>query len=1227
MAALNDLLKPFRFETDPNSPKGAKHLRHWLKIFTEFLERCEAAAGAEEARAPNRLQLLYAYVSADVFEYIEDCETYDAAITKLKSIYIKTPNIIFARHKLATRKQQSGETLEEFYQSLHLLSKDCQLRDVTAEAYRNELVRDAFINGIYSHSIRQRLLENNELTVAQAFDKARSLRTAQEHSEAYLTSADFSAAAASHPSNSSPTPDRSTQQLMTVQSSQSSAASSRLCYFCGLAFHHRDRCPAKEVFCHTCGKKGHFSKVCRSRFFQKAKSMSNCTSRIQSNFPSFSAACPASLLPASLKIFVNNVSLTALVDSGSSESYINSSICSKLKLDSYPTLHRVQMASSAMTAKSTGFCLVDIMIDDTHYSSIRLNILEGLCSDIILGLDFQSQHENLIIKFNGKYPDLVVAPKSHCLTTAAKLPDVSLFSNVTEDAVPIATKSRRFNQDDRAFIQNNIDELLTEGIIRASSSPWRAQVLIVKDEYNRHRKRMCIDYSQTINIYTELDAYPLPRIDDMVNQLAQYHVFSTFDLKGAYHQVAIKESDSKYTAFEANGKLYEFTRIPFGVKNGVAAFQRAISQFVENENLKDVYPYLDNITVAGRTQEEHDKNVESFLNALHRNNVTLNDSKTIHSVNSINILGYVVTKGCIKPDPERLRPLKNFPPPVNQKQLRSVLGMFAYYAKWIDRYADKIRPLAQVKLFPIDRDTEALRAFQSLKQELENAALHSIDENEAFVVECDASDIAISATLNQGGRPVAFMSRTLQGGEVRYPAIEKEATAIIEAIRKWSHLLLRQTFTLITDQRSVAFMLDSRRRTKIKNNKIQQWRIELASYSYHIKYRPGGQNSGPDSFSRAFCATCVTSTLSLQEIHANLCHPGVTRLLHYVRTKNLPYSTTDVKRATSTCKVCAEVKPQFYKSEQNRLIKATQPMERLSLDFKGPISSINSNKYLLVIVDEYSRFPFVYPCKNTASSTVINCLENLFSLTGIPSYIHSDNASSFKSHELKQYLLKRGIASSKSSIYNPAGNGQAEKTVGTVWKAVQLALRTRNLPMSHYEYVLNDVLHSLRSLLCVSINATPHERFFNFPRRSGTGKSLPTWLTCHNTVFVRRFNRHSKNDPYVDKVELININPTYAEVRYNDGREATVSVRDLSPCPDDDVLDVLNEKTDNNTDQIDSVTSDRSVNDVSVSESNDSSVSVPNDPSVTVPENSRVELRRSNRSNKGVPPPRYGIDD
>ena len=210
-----------------------------------------------------------------------------------------------------------------------------------------------------------------------------------------------------------------------------------------------------------------------------------------------------------------------------------------------------------------------------------------------------------------------------------------------------------------------------------------------------------------------------------------------------------------------------------------------------------------------------------------------------------------------------------------------------------------MRPLANANVFSISED---IKALQLLKQELKSAALHSIDKSKAFVVECDTSEVAVCATLSQGDRLVAFTSRTLQGGKLHYPAIEKEATAIIEAIRKWSHLLLRQTFTLVTDQRSVAFMLDSRRRSKIKNNKVQQWRMELASYSYDIIYRPGKRNVGPDTLSRAFCSS-LTEFSSLEDIHNNLCHPGVTRLLHFVRTKNLPFSTSDIKRVVLSCKL------------------------------------------------------------------------------------------------------------------------------------------------------------------------------------------------------------------------------------------------------------------------------------------------------------------------------------
>ena len=157
-----------------------------------------------------------------------------------------------------------------------------------------------------------------------------------------------------------------------------------------------------------------------------------------------------------------------------------------------------------------------------------------------------------------------------------------------------------------------------------------------------------------------------------------------------------------------------------------------------------------------------------------------------------------------------------------------------------------------------------------------------------------------------------------------------------------------------------------------------------------------------DALTRAFCANITNiSKINLTAIHNGLCHPGVTSLLHFVRSKNLPFSTEDVKRECSLCRVCAEIKPNFYKPSTGTLIKATQPMERWSIDFKGPVPSSSHNSYMQTIVDEYSRIPFAVPCPNMNGSTVIRCLGQLFSLCGVPSFIHSDRGSSFVSREVK----------------------------------------------------------------------------------------------------------------------------------------------------------------------------------------------------------------------------------
>ena len=225
-------------------------------------------------------------------------------------------------------------------------------------------------------------------------------------------------------------------------------------------------------------------------------------------------------------------------------------------------------------------------------------------------------------------------------------------------------------------------------------------------------------------------------------------------------------------------------------------------------------------------------------------------------------------------------------------------------------------------------------------------------------------------------------------------------------------------------------MFNNRRRSKIKNSKIQSWRMELAEFSYTIQYRDGKNNTVPDSVTRAYCAAAATN---LEDIHAQLCHPGATRLLHFVKTKNLPFSTQDVRNVCSNCQVCADLKPNFYQSQNNKLVKATRPMERFSIDFKGPLPSSSKNKYFLTIIDEYSRFPFAIPCLNISTETVIKCLEVIFSLCGMPEFIHSDRGSSFISVELVDYFRHRGITSSHSSPYHLTGNSQVERFNGIIF--------------------------------------------------------------------------------------------------------------------------------------------------------------------------------------------------
>ena len=400
----------------------------------------------------------------------------------------------------------------------------------------------------------------------------------------------------------------------------------------------RSLCPARDATCHNCSKTGHFSKLCQSKKDASSSVIFSPT------LCAITAACSPNLRHASVPVIVNVITMDALIDSCSSDSFISENAFKRLNVKMTRSDKQVSMALTSMESTAIGSSQLTLLVNNRENQNIKVDILLNLCSDIILGHDFQKQHSKVTFQFEGSQPKLIVKPlakssvtaldkcnptsqpkpkpttpsqpatspkmtakpesaaspepappsepASHSNALPKKFADVvplSLFKSLPKDIKPIATKSRSSNKDDRDFIKTEIQSLLKAGMIQRSDSSWRAQVLVAKDEFNRHRKRLCVNYSQTINLYTNVDAYPLPRIDEMVNQLSKYKFFSKYDLKSAYHQIRLQESERKYTAFECLGDLYEFVVRPFGVKNGVPCFQRSMDDLVNEEGLKDTF--------------------------------------------------------------------------------------------------------------------------------------------------------------------------------------------------------------------------------------------------------------------------------------------------------------------------------------------------------------------------------------------------------------------------------------------------------------------------------------------------------------------------------------------------------------------------------------------------------------------------------------------------------------
>ena len=274
---MDKVIRVEKFDVSPTDPQSAKQWKLWFRGFSYFLSTIEE-------RNPNKLEVLFLHIGTNVSDIIEDCVGYDAAINKLQSTYIKTPSEVHARHLLSTRSQQVGEDLDTFLHALNRLAVDCNFGSVSAEKNREDFIRDSFIRGLKSHTIRVRLLENLTLDLETAIRQARALESAQKRCESYQAqSASVSAvrqdtSELTEPSSAAVNSGEEVLSSLGRPSQETSAYVSRpsgrqsKCYNCGGRRHDRSMCPAKEAVCHKCSKIGHFARACKSSLQANSRS-------------------------------------------------------------------------------------------------------------------------------------------------------------------------------------------------------------------------------------------------------------------------------------------------------------------------------------------------------------------------------------------------------------------------------------------------------------------------------------------------------------------------------------------------------------------------------------------------------------------------------------------------------------------------------------------------------------------------------------------------------------------------------------------------------------------------------------------------------------------------------------------------------------------------------------------------------------------------------------------